>query len=130
MKKKQMLILVFALIFAVVAALFIGTGSTKRTDVYLVDYSISEDNSSIILNIAVAASMGYIRDCNVKLDGFNKYITFYPCFGGFNSNIGEKNEFEIDIDPNCDEIYFYHGGGGYTLVLQKNEITNEWEKAK
>jgi len=32
-------------------------------------------------------------------------------------------------DPKIDKIYFYKGDGKYNLVLQKNELTNEWEFA-
>lgn len=130
MKKKKIIILSIALVMIIVMALFIGTGFTKLTNVFLNDYSVSEDGTTLTMNVGIASSMGYIRDYNVKLGGTNKYITFYPCFGGFNSNIGAKNEFEIETPVECDEIYFYHGDGGYTLVLQRNDVTGEWEKAK
>ena len=119
MKKKSLLIIAM-LIVLIAVILFIGTGFTKRTDVYLADYSVSEDGKSITMNIGIASSMGYARDCTIKQGGDNKYIAFYSAFGGLNSNIGAKNKFEIELNPSCAEIYFYHGVVGYTLVLQKN----------
>ena len=41
------------------------------------------------------------------------------------SKIGAKDTFEIKIDSNVDEIYFYTGNKGYKKVLEKNE-NGEW----
>lgn len=128
--KKKVLITTVVLVLGVIMILFIATGFIKRTDVYLAGYSLSKDGSIITMNVGVAGSMGYIRDCTIKMGGDNKYITFYSTFGGLNSSIGAKNKFEVELNPLCTEIYFYHGDGGYTLVLKKNEITNEWEKVQ
>ena len=126
--KKKPLIIIGTLVIAIVMMLFIGTGFVKRTDVYLVDYSLSKDGLSLTINVGITSPMGYTRGYTIKQGGDNKYITFYLAFGGLNSNIGAKNKFEIELNPSCAEIYFYHGDGGYTLVLQKNEAINEWIK--
>lgn len=128
--KKKSLIIISILVIAIVMILFIRTGFVKRTDVYLADYSLSKDGLSMIMDIGIANSMGYTRGYTTKQGGDNKYITFYSAFGGLNSNVGAKNKFQIELNPSCTEIYFYHGDGGYTLVLQKNEITNEWIKTE
>ena len=127
--KKKILITVLVLVMGVSMLLFIATGFTKCTGVYLSEYTVSEDNTIITMNIGVASSMGYVRTCKIKQGGDNKYITFYSTFGGLNSSLGEKNTFEVEVNSLCREIYFYHGDGGYTLVLQKNEMTDEWERA-
>lgn len=125
-KKLLIILLVCLLIFA---AVFIGLGFVPRTDVFLVDYTVSQDGSQIELQVAVASSMGYTRAFRSKQGGFNEYVTFYSAFGGFNSKIGARSSFVLDVDAiNCDEIYFYHGNGGYQLVLQKNPETNVWER--
>ncbi|MEG2451763.1 MAG: hypothetical protein RSA77_02575 [Clostridium sp.] len=130
MNKKRAIVIVPIWVIAIIIAWFIGTGFTKRTDVWLVQHNVSEDGSSISLKVAVASSMGYIRDCDIKQVDDKKYIAFYSCFGGFNSNIGAKTEFIVDIEPACKEIYFYGGDEGYNLVFQKNTTTNEWETVK
>lgn len=108
--------------FLLLVLIFLGSGFNPRTDVYLADYSVSSDGSQVQLQVGVASSMGYVRDYRAKLGGFNQYLTFYTAFGGFNSRIGARDTFTLQIDPvNCDEIYFYHGDGGYTLVLEKDE---------
>lgn len=127
MKKK--FVLIFFAIFIVITALFLAGGFRKRTDVVLRDYSISKDGKIMTLNIDIASSAGYARDLKVKQGGDNKYITFYSTFGFLNSKIGAKNEYQIELNPSCTEIYFYKGDGGYNLVLQKDEATNEWKKA-
>ena len=104
--KKRILISSVALVMFIAIVLFIGTGFRKRADVYLYDYSVSENNTVITMNTCLASSMGYTRDYINKQDGDNQYIDFYCTFGGLNSSIGAKNKFEIEVSPNCDGIYF------------------------
>lgn len=111
--------------------LFVGSGFNPREDVYLKDYSVSGDGTEITLEVGVSSSMGYVRDYREELGGFNSYLTFYTPFGGFNSAIGAKDTFCLEIDPvNCDEVYFYRGGGGYALVLQKDPGSGMWERTE
>ena len=106
---------------------FIGSGFNPRGDVYLADYSVSDDGGQITMQVAVASSVGYTRGFRSEQGGFNEYVTFYSAFGGLNSKLGAKSTFVLDIDAvNCDEIYFYHGNGGYKLVLQKDTLTGHW----
>lgn len=123
------IILVIAIILLLALAVFIGLGFVPRTDVFLADYEVSPDGSRIEMQVGVASSMGYTRAFRSKQGGFNEYVTFYSAFGGFNSKVGARNTFTLEIDAlNCDEIYFYHGGGGYQLVLQKDSVTGQWER--
>ncbi|WP_315115702.1 hypothetical protein [uncultured Clostridium sp.] len=127
MKKKIRIVAVLSLII-VTGLLFLSTGG-KITGIMLTDYSISEDGNVMTLEVGVASSIGYIRTLKASEDGNKKYITFYSTYG-FNSNIGAKDEFQVELHPSCDEIYFYRGNGEYKLKLQKNSGTNEWERAK
>lgn len=126
MKKKIAVALI--LLFIVIGFLFLSTGG-KRTDIMLMDYSISEDSKTLTMNIAVASSMGYVRTLKVRQDGDKKYITFYNTYG-INSSIGARNRFQVELNPSCKEIYFDRGDKGYKLVLQKEEKTNEWQLAR
>jgi hypothetical protein len=108
----------------IICLLFISTGG-KKSDIFLEDYTISKDGSVMTINVGVASSMGYVRTVKEKQDGNKKYITFYSTYG-INSNLGAHDEFQIDLKPTINEIYFYRGNDGYTLVLQKNKETNEW----
>lgn len=127
--KKKMIIIFLVIIFAFIGLFLLG-GLRKRTDVVLTNYSISEDGTKIKLSVAITSTIGYARDLRIKQGGDNKYITFYSTFGFFNSKFGAKSEYEIELNPSCTEIYFHKGDGGYKLVLEKNEETNEWDFAK
>ncbi|MBQ3095002.1 MAG: zf-HC2 domain-containing protein [Clostridia bacterium] len=106
---------------------FIGTGFLKRNDVFLVDYSVSEDGTEITLHTGIASSMGYTRGFKDNGGGEKPhYLTFYATFGGLNSTFGAKREFELELDKTDTEIWFNRADGGYELVLQKNETTGEW----
>lgn len=124
MKKKIVLIIILAIIIAI-GMLLLSTGG-KRTDIVLIDYSISEDGNVMTLKVGVVSSMGYVRTVKVRQDENKNYLTFYSTYG-LNSKIGAKNEFQIDLNPSINEIYFYRGDTVYDLILQKNEETNEWK---
>lgn len=128
MKKKIIIISVMVVILLILAVV-IGSGFKKRTDVALLDYSISEDGTAINLGIQVESSAGYVR--GFKDDGGGvkpHYLTFYSTFGGVNSSFGTVNSFTLELEPDDTEIYFYRGDGGYELVLRKNVETGEWER--
>lgn len=128
MKNKKLLVIIAA-ICVLMVSFVIGTGFTKRTDVILTDYSVSEDGAEIILKTSVASSAGYIR--GFKNDGGGvkpHYLTFYATFGGLNSTFGAKNEFVLEVDEDDSEIYFNRTDGGYELVLQKDAQTGVWGK--
>ena len=125
MKKSLCMFLVSVVLLGCVV--LIGSGFNPRTDVYLAEYSISDDGAQITMQVGVASSTGYTRGFRSEQGGFQEYLTFYSAFGGLNSKLGAKNTFVLDIDAvNCDEIYFYHGNGGYQLVLQKDSLTQQW----
>ena len=125
MKKK--IYLTLAVIAVLMISMPICTGFCKRTDVVLFDYSVSEDGSTISLEIQVASSMGYIRGFKDKGGGVKPhYLTFYSTFGGLNSSFGSINEIELELSRDNTEIYFNRPGGGYELVLMKDIATDEW----
>ena len=81
MKKK--IIVVIAIICILLAGFLVGTGFQKRTDVVLFDYSVSEDGTTITLNVGVPTSVGYIRGFKDNGGGVKPhYLTFYSTFGG------------------------------------------------
>ncbi len=127
--KKRIIIIFLVIIFTFIVVFLLG-GLKKRTDVVLIDYFVTEDGKKMKLGITVTSTIGYARDLKVKQCGDNKYITFYSTFGFLNSKFGAKSEYEIELNPSCNEIYFYKGDGGYKQVLQKDEITNEWKAVR
>lgn len=119
-------VLITALV-VLLGSYFIGSGFTQRTDVVLVDYSVSEDGTEITFTTAIPTSMGYTRGFENNGGGVKPhYLTFYRTFGGLNSSFGAKYEFNLELDKTDTEIWFNRADGGYELVLQKNTETEEW----
>ena len=123
--KKKILIISIAVVAIIMAGLFVMSGSS-RTDVFLKDFELSQDEKTMTLKVGVSSSAGYVRKMKRTNGSMNYYFTFYSTFG-INSKLGAKDEFTIDIDNNVDEIYFYTGGKGYKKVLELND-DGEWVK--
>lgn len=127
MKKRKMLIIVGIIVISIIGiGLFLVTGGA-RTDVYLNDFEVSADGKTMKLKVLVSGSAGYVRKIGRTSGSTNGYYTFYSTYG-INSKIGAKDTFEIELDEDMDEIYFYTGDKGYKLVLTKHKVTKKWEK--
>ena len=123
--KKKPLIISLIVVALIVIGLFIASGGS-RTDVFLKDFELSQDGTTMTLKVGVSSSAGYVRKMKRTSGSMNYYFTFYSTFG-INSRLGAKDTFTIDIDNNVDEIYFYTGGKGYKKVLELND-DGEWVK--
>ena len=126
MNKKRLLIIICVVIMMICGGLLLFFGRA-RTDVYLKDFQVSDDGKTIILKVGVSSSVGYVRKIKQTSGSSNGYYTFYSTYG-INSKIGSKDIFEIEINDDMDEIYFYTGKKGYKPVLVRHKITNEWTK--
>ena len=125
MKKKNIIIGIIAVVVVCLGLFLILTGG-KRTDVFLGDFSV--DGNTMTIKVGVSSSTGYIRKMKQTSGSMNYYFTFYSTFG-INSKIGSKDTFEIQLDNNVDEIYFYTGNKGYKKVLEK-DTNGEWIKVE
>ena len=125
MKKFIPLLLAF-LIGAALGALFVTPGFQKRTDVYLQDFSVSEDGSVITVQTFPIGSMGFIRAMEAKQIGDEIHCSFYRTFGGLNSRLGAKTTFEIRPDHPTQRIYFDRGTSFDQLVLERDADTGAW----
>lgn len=127
--KKSIVIIAITLIIILPLSVFVGSGFSKRTDVVLSDYSVSDDGTKLIFNAGVMSSVGYIRSFKDNGGGEKPhYLTFYSAFGGLNSSFGAKSDFELDLSENDTEVYFNREDGGYELVLKKSAETGEWAR--
>lgn len=120
---RKLIIVCIVLIVLVIGSLFMLTGKA-RTDVYLKDFEVSSDGKKMTLKIGVSGSSGYVRKIERTSDSTNGYYTFYSTYG-INSKLGAKDTFEIELDKDMNEIYFYTGNGGYKLVLTRY-VLNKW----
>ena len=124
MKKRNILIIIISVLLLGAIILFLSTGRA-RTDVFLSDFIVSDDNDTITLKVGVTSSAGYIRKMKNKNGGDNHYLTFYSTFG-INSKLGSNDTFKLEVNKNATEIYFYNGNGGYKKVLEKDKMTGKW----
>ncbi len=125
-KKHSPLPLLFIVFAAAMMIFFVSSGFKKRTDVYLQDFSVSEDGSVITVWTALAGSMGFIRAIETEQTGSALHCSFYCAFGGFNSGIGAENCFAIHADASVETIYFDRGEEAGALVLERDAATGEW----
>lgn len=124
---KRLILAAAAAIWLLTAAFLTGTGLMERTDVVMLDYSLSDDGGQLTFRVGVASSMGYTRGFRDAGGGVRPhYLTFYSTFGGLNSSLGAQSEFTLELGPEDTEIYFCRPGGGYELVLVKDPATEQW----
>lgn len=120
MKNKRMLIIIITILVLLSVLIILLITGKPRIDVFLKDFIISPSGETMTLKVGVTSSIGYIRKMKRTSGSMNYYLTFYSTFG-INSKFGAKDTFEIELDKNVDEIYFYTGNKGYKKVLEKNE---------
>ena len=126
---KKKIIAAIAVLLVLASFYLAGTGFQKRTDVFLAEYSVSEDGAEMTFTTGIASSMGYIRGFKDNGGGVKPhYLTFYSTFGGLNSSFGAKQDFKLELDPEDTEIYFARPDQGYELVLVKDGETGEWRR--
>lgn len=129
MKKKSIVIIVISVIVVLTFSFLVGIGFTKRADVVLLNYYVSEKGTKLTFNTTIQSSMGYTRGFEDQGGAVKPhYLVFYSTFGGLNSSFRAKSEFELALGENDTEIYFNRADGGYELVLQKNVETGEWTR--
>lgn len=125
-KKKIFITGCIILIVIAIIAIFLATGMVKK-EVYLKDFKVSDDGKIMTIYVDTLDSSGYVRKMKSSSGSMNGYYTFYQTYG-FNSKLGSKDSFEIELTNDMDEIYFYTKNKGYKLVLTKHQVTDEWVK--
>lgn len=118
---------VFVFLILILACFILLSLNNKRSDVFISEYSVSEDGRKMNIKVGVASSIGYVRTMKVREKANQNYITFYSTVG-LNSKIGAKNEFVIDLSEECNKIYINRGNNEYKLILKKNLESNVWER--
>ena len=130
--KKNLLVIIgisIGVILTLLLIFFIGTGFTKNPKVEIINYSLNDDGSELKFTIGIPDSIGYTRGYKNKGGGVKShYLDFYNTFGTIFISLGAKFDYVLELDEDDTEIYFNRTDGGYELVLQKNEITGEWER--
>lgn len=127
---KKVIIFLLSTIIVLGGIYFAGSGFIVRNDVYLTDFSVSEDGSEMTLYVGVTGSAGYIRTFkDVSSEKEIADLKFYSAFGGVNGSISKKDSFQIVLSEKTKEIRFYSENSFYPVLI-KNEVSGEWEKVK
>ena len=130
MKKKKNLVLVLAVIVALAALYVIAPGFSKQGNVYITDYSVSEDGTEMTIAVGVSTSIGYVRNISQhQQHGGKIYLDCYSAFGGINGSLGAKSEYTIQLDEDTETIAIYRSENCYDPVLEKDENGN-WQYAE
>lgn len=123
--KIRRIIAVFAAVFVPFLLFRVGSGFAER-EVYLAEYTVSEDGRTLTFSVGVPASMGYVRGFTQKQVQGLQYLTFYSTFGGPNSRFGAKHTFTLTLEEEDQEILFNDVQDGWNPVLCREELTGEW----
>lgn len=126
-KRVRNIVIIISLILLIITLFLSSSG--KIAGVMILDYKTSDNDRLMTVKVGLISSIGYIRTMREKDDENKKIITFYSTYG-FNSHFGAKNEFQFELKPECDEIYFYSGKNEFTLKLRKDKETNEWYEVR
>ena len=123
--KIRKIIVALAAVFVPFLVFRVGSGFAER-EVYLAEYTVSEDGRTLTFSVGVPTSMGYVRGFTQKQVQGLQYLTFYSTFGGPNSRFGAKHTFTLTLEEEDQEILFNDAQDGWNPVLCREEQTGEW----
>lgn len=132
MKKKLIIIfsIILLLVISVIITIFLIPGN-QREDVYLKDFKVSSDNKIITLNVGLLNNEVYLKEIKKINDDINDYdkskYTFYST-NELCSKIGSEDTFDIVVNDDIKQIYFYTGNNEYSLILTRENPQNKWMK--
>ena len=121
-KPVRIAIIALAVIIALMTMYLVAPGFTKMGNVFIVDFSVSEDGSEMTVTVGVSSSIGYVRKVSEhQQQGGKLYLDCYSAFGGINGSWGAKNEYTIQLDDDTEMIAIYRSPNCYDPVLKKGE---------
>lgn len=127
-KPVRIAIITLAVIIALMTMYLVAPGFTKMGNVFIVDFSVSEDGSEMTITVGVSTSIGYVRKVSVhQQHGGKLYLDCYSAFGGINGSWGAKNEYTIQLDEDTEMIALYRSHNCYDPVLEK-DANGEWQR--
>ena len=130
MKKVWIIAIVVCILLAgIIGLAVLLPGFQRRSDVFVSDFSLSEDGKELKVQTGVAGSMGYVR----KLEPIGTkdgvlLLDAYSAFGGPNGSIGAKDAYAIPVEEDVSAVAFCRSGGEYEIVLEKKDGT--WQRAE
>lgn len=107
------------------AAYMVLPGFLPVSSIFIQDYELSGDGTSINLTVENASSMGYVRVLREDQHGGKLYLTPMAAFGGLNGRIGARNTYTFSLHPDTEIIALYKGSNVFQEALVKDE-DGEW----
>lgn len=103
---------------------------SKRDDVVLLKYEVSQDRSEMDCEVSETTSIGYINAYKdkVELEENGDKIHKIIFYGGMFKIRGFKNKIKIQLSEKDNEIKFSRSDGNLETVLIKDKDTGEWER--
>ena len=127
-KPVRIAIIALAVIIALMTMYLVAPGFTKMGNVFIVDFSVSEDGSEMTITVGVSTSIGYVRKVSAhQQHGGKLYLDCYSAFGGINGSWGATSEYTIQIDEDTEMIALYRSADCYDPVLEK-ATNGEWQR--
>ena len=106
------------------------SGFIRNTSVFIEDYSVSQDGSSVTLKTGIGSSAGCIRKLAVhQRQGGKLYIDCIGAFGGINGSIGARDTFTLPLDKDTAVIALVRDADCYEEVLSRAE-DGTWHRTK
>lgn len=125
MKKKKTKWLMPIVISGLATVLYAMTGQRRR-DVYLRDFSVSDDGETLVLDVGTRHKSGGVRAVTAHGNGGALYISFYSAYG-VHGRTGAEHIFPIRLPDDCQKIYFGNNTDAWVLTLEKqNDL---WQRA-
>lgn len=131
MTKKKICLFLFIIVMLIIIILYFF-GFTKSTYSFypLNNIHLSEDGSKLYFSVMseYIEHIPMLRKIKTKKVDNRILITFYT--NRILLSFFRTDEFKINIDSSCNEIYFYKGlpNQEYYLAIKKNEVSNKWER--
>lgn len=127
-KYKKIIVIALTIVVALAGLYVIAPGFAKQGNVYIADYSVSEDGTEMTITVGVSTSIGYVRKVSEhQQHGGKLYLACYSAFGGINGSWKATKEYTIQIDEETNMIALYRSTYCYDPVLEK-DANGEWQR--
>lgn len=122
-KKKNSKWPVLVALSGLAVLLCVLTGRRYR-DVYLRDFSVSDDGETLILDVGVRGKDGCVRAATLSGDGESVHVSFYSAYG-VHAGMGAEHIFPLHLPKACTRLYF-GSADAWVLTLEKRD--GVWER--
>ena len=106
------------------AVLLYAVAGRRRRDVYLRDFSVSEDGETLVLDVGVRGKDGCVRKAVLSGSGESVHVSFYAGYGAC-GRMDAEHIFPLHLPQACTKLYFGNANA-WVLTLEKKD--GVWQK--